>query len=295
MTIIINSNLGNQVSDLKKTIKGIENKSRLNDYILNTAFIMEKYYNIKDNNNIGDIDSVINEYNRITGSNIIKLQSYTKYNICSNCNSTDIFKDSESYVCIDCGVVNSTFLEQADLSYKELQERDYQSTFAYKRINHFKEWLNQIQAKENTSIPDNVITTLKEEIVKERIEDLSMLNKELIKKYLKKHKLNKYCEHAQHLVSVLNGITPLQMSEDLEQTLINMFTTIQEPFEKHKPAKRKNFLHYGYVLYKFCELLGKDEYLQYFTLLKNREKLYEHDIVWSKICEELNYQFIKTV
>jgi hypothetical protein len=36
-----------------------------------------------------------------------------------------------------------------------------------------------------------------------------------------------------------------------------MFAEIQTPFAKHCPANRKNFLSYGYTLYKFCELLGE--------------------------------------
>lgn len=36
-----------------------------------------------------------------------------------------------------------------------------------------------------------------------------------------------------------------------------MFAEIQEPFERNCPPNRKNFLSYGYTLYKFCELLGE--------------------------------------
>ena len=52
-----------------------------------------------------------------------------------------------------------------------------------------------------------------------------------------------------------------------------MFNQIQEPFEKHCPKTRKNFLSYSYTLYKFFQLLNKQEYLIYFPLLKSREKL----------------------
>ena len=68
-----------------------------------------------------------------------------------------------------------------------------------------------------------------------------------------------------------------------------MFKDIQAPFEKHCPPERKNFLSYSYVLYKFCELLGEDEYLEYFPLLKSKEKLYNQDVLFRKICEELRW------
>jgi hypothetical protein len=74
-----------------------------------------------------------------------------------------------------------------------------------------------------------------------------------------------------------------------------MFKDIQAPFEKHCPPERKNFLSYSYVLYKFCELLGEDEYLEYFPLLKSKEKLYNQDVLFRKICEELRWEFIPTI
>ena len=47
-----------------------------------------------------------------------------------------------------------------------------------------------------------------------------------------------------------------------------MFKDIQQPFQKHCPDDRKNFLSYSYVLHKFCELLELDEFLKCFPYLK---------------------------
>jgi hypothetical protein len=85
------------------------------------------------------------------------------------------------------------------------------------------------------------------------------------------------------------------MPQELEERLRIMFKDIQAPFEKHCPPERKNFLSYSYVLYKFCELLGEDEYLEYFPLLKSKEKLYNQDVLFRKICEELRWEFIPTI
>jgi hypothetical protein len=85
------------------------------------------------------------------------------------------------------------------------------------------------------------------------------------------------------------------MPQELEERLRIMFKDIQGPFEKNCPPERKNFLSYSYVLYKFCELLGEDEYLQYFPLLKSKEKLYNQDVLFRKICEELKWEFIPTI
>ena len=77
-----------------------------------------------------------------------------------------------------------------------------------------------------------------------------------------------------------------------------MFKEIQIPFEELRPTvvpKRKNFLSYNYVMYKFFELLELDEYLQCFQLLKSRNKLHQQDIIWKHICFALNWQYIPSL
>ncbi len=70
-----------------------------------------------------------------------------------------------------------------------------------------------------------------------------------------------------------------------------MFKKIQVPFTEVCPKNRTNFLSYSYVIRKFLELLGEDEYLPYFSLLKSREKLYQQDVIWKKCCQKLSWVF----
>ena len=74
-----------------------------------------------------------------------------------------------------------------------------------------------------------------------------------------------------------------------------MFREIQNPFMKYCPKDRKNFLSYSYVLHKFVQLLNMDEFLICFPLLKSREKLHQQDIIWKQICDDLNWEFIKSL
>ena len=74
-----------------------------------------------------------------------------------------------------------------------------------------------------------------------------------------------------------------------------MFKEIQGPFMKVWPKERKNFLSYSYVLHKFCELLELDHLLEYFPLLKSREKLHQQDVIWKCICQELQWEFIPSI
>ena len=77
---------------------------------------------------------------------------------------------------------------------------------------------------------------------------------------------NKYYEHIPHILNKLNGLPIPHFEPELEEKLRTMFKMIQSPFLRHAPSERKNFLSYSYVLHKMCQLLGKDEYLQNFSL-----------------------------
>lgn len=64
-------------------------------------------------------------------------------------------------------------------------------------------------------------------------------------------------EHTNAICNILNGVPAPKLPTALEEKLKAMFAEIQQPFERNCPPNRKNFLSYGYTLYKFCELLGE--------------------------------------
>ena len=153
--------------------------------------------------------------------------------------------------------------------------------------------ISQFQGKETTQIPDDVIEQIQMQIKKERIK-LQQLSHHKTKEILKKLGFNKYYEHIAFIKNKL-GIKPPVFSQELEDTLYNLFMEIQAPYAKTCPDYRVNFLNYYYVLFKFCELLGETQYLHDIPLLKDREKLIEQDETWKKMCIELDWEFIPTV
>jgi hypothetical protein len=213
---------------------------------------------------------------------------------CKYCNNEMTLYPSDGIqICSNCGNQENVLIESDKPSFKDPPlEVCY---FSYKRINHFNEWLAQFQAKESTEIPDEVYDKIIAEIKKERIKDLGKLDTKKIRHYLKKNKLNKFYDHAAHILHQINGISPPSMSKELEEKLRLMFKEIQGPFMEVCPKWRKNFLNYSYVLHKFVELLSLDEYKVYFPLLKDREKLHQTDMIWKKICEILGWHFIKSI
>ena len=213
--------------------------------------------------------------------------------ICPKCNISLTLVHSEGLqVCNQCGVTEYILIDSEKPSFREPPPEV--SYFAYKRINHFNEWLSQFQAKESTEIPQEIYQLILLEMKKERIIDLNKINHIKIREYLKKLKLNKYYEHIPHILNKLNKKVPL-ISKDVEEKLRHMFKEIQAPFMKICPPSRKNFLSYSYVLHKFVELLGLDYLKEGFPLLKSREKLHQQDQMWKEICKELNWMFIKSI
>ena len=194
--------------------------------------------------------------------------------------------------CPHCGFHKLILMDSDKPSYKD-PPREI-SYYAYKRINHFNEWLAQFQAKESTEIPEEVFENIQGQIKKERIQP-SSLNRSKIREILKKLKYNSYYEHVPHILSRLNGHTAPVMDREMEEKLRYLFKEIQPSFQKHCPAERSNFLSYSYVLYKLCELLDLDNFLHCFPLLKNRDKLYAQDKIWEKICKDLKWEFIRSI
>jgi ribosomal protein S27E len=215
---------------------------------------------------------------------------------CKACNSSNTyFEDSSSdTICMDCGVATHTHTEE--LTYAEEQEHNDNivTQCGYKKENHLNEWILQFQGRETTNIPKEVIEQLKSEFKKLKIKKINEITREKVRQLLKKLKLTKYYEHSTHITHLLNGLKPPEMSNALEGRLRFMFKEIQDPFKKHCPQERNNFLSYSYVLYKFCELLEEDEYLPFFPLLKSKEKLHQQDVIWKKICKELQWEYIQT-
>jgi len=214
------------------------------------------------------------------------------YGNCPVCEAEMFF--NETFLdCPTCGFRDCILIDSEKPSYKDPPRE--MSYYAYKKINHLNEWLAQFQAKETTEISPAVLDLIRAELKKERITDMSKLKASKLKEVIKKLKLNRCYDHVAHVLNRINGISAPVLSREVEEKLRFMFKEIQFSFVKHCPKKRSNFLSYSFVLYKFCELLELDEYLPCFPLLKSREKLYMQDKIWQKICEDMRWEFIRTV
>ena len=276
-----------------------ENKKQISDGNTKKT-LLEDFFNIKSSSNDKNkqmeknTNTYVQEYLQNLDDTFINVNNFiTEADICISCHKGELIPvDHEGIlVCNACSCHVSYLIENEKPSYKEPPKEV--CFYAYKRINHFREILAQFQAKETTQIPPEVIENIKLQIKKERIE-LKNLTNNKAKEVLKKLSYNKYYEHIPFIKDKL-GIKPPIMSQELEETLCNLFMEIQGPYAKWCPDNRVNFLNYYYTVYKLCELLDQQAFLPFFPMLKDREKRIEQDQIWKQICKELDWDFIPTV
>ena len=312
-----NSNIEIQMEldKLKSEISQLENRSDELDYYDETMDILLNYYSndkqkLEDTNviNINDLfkkkDVIVNSTDKsklydkymkiVYNINTRKTKNIHTIKICNKCKIEKTIHVNDGYlICTSCGDSEPILLESDKVNYKDSNIE--LKACAYKRTNHLSEILNQFQAKESTEIDKEIYEQIKNELHIQRIYDYNTLDHKIIKKILKKLKLNKYYEHTHHIINNLNGIPPPTISREQEENIKKLFKDIQKPFTIYRPKKRKNFLNYNYIIHKICELLEYDDFLTHFPLLKSRINLEEQDLVWEKICKYKNYEFIPSI
>jgi ribosomal protein S27AE len=319
------------IKDLKKEIASIENNEESLNYISKTLPVLINYYDSKDivdcvkkeidpelfsgKNNIftylfkdfsdsekenKPVEKIINraslydDYLDRINSNKISRDNINKCSI-PECGGERIISHQDGFmVCKKCGLTEVVMLTNDK---KSSGDTIKDSGAIYKRMNHLTEILSQLQAKESTDIPRKVFESIYQEL-RIRKKNKNSLNIFSLRKILKKLGYQDYYEHVSHILQVINGKEPPKLTREMENKIKQLFREIQEPFELFRPKfpkRRRNFLNYYYVLHKICELLSLDEYVNYFPLLKNNEKLLEHDKIWKKICEYLKWEFYKSI
>lgn len=213
----------------------------------------------------------------------------SKIIVCSQCNIEKIFCQSDAcYVCKECGETEYILIENEVTTYKGDVEK--QQKYPYKKVNHLKEKLNQFQSKESSDVPDEICRVVIKDLKKKRIDAKKCVPPDVMS-ILKKHRFTTSYEHLQQIYCKVSGANPITLSREIEETIINMFQSMQDSFHKHCPESRSNFLNYAYVLNKLFRILEMEEHARFFALLKSKDKLRDQDIIWNKVCKDMNWKF----
>jgi len=305
--------LKEKFAEVQNQLENIKSHTNMMDYYFYTSDLIDSYYTLENEPNKSKINisnffkpsedekrlskkDLLEQYLDCTEEKYEKIQIEQIFNFCRDCKKEMIVhKQHGIFICTSCGKTIDIAIDSETNKNPSVTVSENPKYSVYQRKNHFKEWLNQIQAKESTDVPDEVFDLIKIELNKLRFYNLAELEPEIIRKILKKLNLTKYYENSFHIIFRLNNIQPPTLSRDLEEKLLFYFKQIEEPFKIYKNKNRKNILRYSYILYKLCELLELDDFLPCFKLLKNRNKLKEQDVIWECICKHLEWQFIPSI
>jgi hypothetical protein len=270
--------------ELHEQIAALKNNKDFYNYFIGNSSRLIKYFSNGSNGNINKA-SILDDYMKVSkqpsySGKIVKAET----SCCTVCYSE--ITDVEQEYCTVCGITPDQVIYCDQANFKEIVQEKPQ--FTYDRRHHFKELINQIQGKESTVIPQNIIDQVLMELKKHRI-PTNETTKADIRKILKKCSLSKYYEHSAIILSIINPAGIITFTHEIETLLFKMFETIQEPFSIFCPDKRSNLINYNYIFYKFCQILMLEklgiDYNSHFTLLKCPIKLADHERIWKKIIQ----------
>lgn len=217
--------------------------------------------------------------------------------ICESCNQPLLLSVNNSLLtCPQCQTGYS-YMDATTASMSYGEEVEF-SSFTYKKVHHFEDWLKKFQGKGSKKVEKCILRKVMSWLCQHGYTQSNMIKKEHVRLALKENNQKKYYDHDMQIYCRITNKPPPSMTPEQEDVCRLMFMAIQAPFIKCRDAidpSRTNFLSYSYCLYKFCQILGWNEFLQYFTLLKGKEKLKKQDDIWQGICEAMEWKYIPSI
>lgn len=213
--------------------------------------------------------------------------------VCKFCNIVyEIEEDTSHYICGSCGYIekmHGAVFEDEQFFYQEGQRTKH---CKYDPSKHCKFWVDRIQAKENTEIPEQVIQDIKKCMRRDKLW-IDNLNCETIRKYLKQLKQTTFNIHVPLIKKIITGVEPPQFTDYETKLIFLYFGMVTQIFNKIKPSNKSNSLYLPYFIYKIVEHIlqksnpsRKTEILSCIHL-QSRETLIENDKLWFSICEHI--------
>ena len=282
-------------------------KKRKKKCLSNSVSLSNNIFNYIDSDDEREPEIIVNKstlydnYKCIINNESKKINN----NICVECKKIKVLHQSKGIlVCVGCNEMDK-FKPVIDVvDYNE--SRIKKPKMPYEKESHFSVWMAHFQARETKFVTKEIMDNINSEIKKYNYteEEKKNISDNHIIKILKKLGYNKHYKNLSYIRTKITGIYPPSFTKDEEELLKKMFKIIEQPFYRNKPKKRKNFLSYSYILYKFCEKLKYDskknnnleKYIRYkkytkqLILLKSKN-LREQDVIWKKICLEVNWDY----
>jgi hypothetical protein len=212
------------------------------------------------------------------------------YDLCECGNKMAIQSNSSEMMCLRCGMTTTLIGSVTEESQLFAQEGNRVAHGSYDPSRHCKFWIERIQAKESTVIPEKYISKIRESIKKDRLTNLKNISVKQFRIYLKQNDLSKLNDHIPLIKKIITGYIPPQLSHMEMQLLFIYFDKATKTYEVIKPNNKKNSLYYPFLIYKILDLIVKNDEKKKGLLssihLQSYETLVENDTIWQQICQE---------
>lgn len=218
---------------------------------------------------------------------------------CGNNNPNEFHQTDDTLTCENCGCETTVYTIQTN--FKDIDRVNMSQKYKYKRRVHFRDTSNQYQGKQNKKFSAKMYTDVDEWFEKQNLlvegktfhEKHKNITKEHLSMALTETKHNKHYEDINLIFNYFTGIPCPDISE-VEAELFEDFDKVADVYETLDNIDRTNFLNGQYVLYQLLRRRKVKVKESDFDILKTRDRLIEHDSIFSRICEILEWSFTST-
>jgi hypothetical protein len=209
---------------------------------------------------------------------------------CLECNETEFTFDRNKKICVNCGL-ECVLYENMEMGYKDIDHININKTYTYEKICHFKDTVMRFQSKQNKYIPDKVFDDLFDMLKNHGMYECRKTKVSIkhVRDFLHELGYNKYYEDIQLIWSKITG-NPTKDISHLEERLYKDFNDLVSVFYSLY-NNRKNFLNSQYVLKQLLRRYHYEVKDTDLIMLKTTARIKEHDEMYEKCCEILNWNF----
>lgn len=263
-------------------------------YISKLLSVARKYINIEP---IEKKYIVVEDKKTISDKN-------NKYEICKNCNNQEGLMDSYKgfIICKKCGFqfVNAFCVDKQNMEFNSSERINTKQRYKYERLNHFENVIDEFQGSCKKNIPKSLFIELEKNLDSYKLLNNDSINKKLkysevtkshIRRFLKNSKNSKYYKDINYIYHRLTNKKIPDISEYVD-ILKDDFKKLLDAHTSLKFTDRTNFLNGQYILFQLLRKNGYNCIENDFIMLKAIDKRKEHDRIYEKCCDVLNWHFI---